>query len=276
VKVRRVSDLTFLEKHKLEKLLGMVTGYVLDFSNRTFSEFVADSTGRNIYDSRYDRATGSKANRLRAFWSVEPNHLAGKLTDELLEYSKTRGLDSSEPALFAECKQIAARLRTGGPVPELAEISPNADDNDFDLLARAVRDAIDRNEPQTGLDRLHAFVVRYVRTLCEKRGLTVDRSKPLHSLFGEYVRKLRDAGLIESEMTERILKSSISVLEAFSAVRNDRSLAHANPLLNYDESLLIFSHVTGSIKFIRALEERSDRLNTSSREADPDDEDISF
>ena len=225
-----MSDLSFLEKHKLEKLLGMGSGYVLDFSNSTFSAFVADSTARNIYDSRYDRSTGSKANRLRAFWSVEPNHLAGKLTEDLLEYSKTTGIEKNEPELFAECKGIAARLRAGAPVPDLAEIAANADDRDFDLLARAARDAIDRNEPQAGLDRLHAFVTRYLRTLCEKRSIRFDRDKPLHSLFGEYVKALRAANLIESEMTERILKSSISVLEAFSAVRNDKSLAHPNAL----------------------------------------------
>jgi hypothetical protein len=268
--------LTFLEKHKLEKLFGMGGGYVLDFSNNTFSAFVADSSGRNIYDSRYDRSTGSKANRLRAFWSVEPNQLAGKLIDDLLEYSKTTGLDRSEPTLFTDCREIATRLKLGAPVPELQEIAPNADDRDFDLLARAVRDAIDRNEPQAGLDRLHAFVVRYVRMLCEKRAIAFDRNKPLHSLFGEYVKRLREAGLIESEMTERILKSSISVLEAFSTVRNDSSLAHPNPLLNYDESLLIFNHVASSIKFVRTLEERSDRLNAPSREADTDEYDVPF
>jgi hypothetical protein len=73
-------------------------------------------------------------------------------------------------------------------------------------------------------------------------------------VFGEYVRALRDAGYLESAMTERILKSSISVLEAFNDVRNNKSLAHDNPILNYEESLLIFNHVASSIRFIKALE----------------------
>ncbi|WP_279473995.1 abortive infection family protein [Aeromonas caviae] len=55
-------------------------------------------------------------------------------------------------------------------------------------------------------------------------------------------------------MTERILKSSISVLEAFNDVRNNKSLAHDNPILNYEESLLIFNHVASSIRFIKSLE----------------------
>src|SRR5438105_10024307 len=108
---------------------------------------------------------------------------------------------------------------------------------------------------EAGLDRLHTFVVKYVRVLCEKYGINTEREKPLHSLFGEYVKELKRSGRIESQMTERILKSSISVLEAFNQVRNERSLAHDNPVLNYSESLLIFNHVASSIRFIAALED---------------------
>lgn len=83
-----MSDLTLLEKTKLEKLFQMDSGYVLDFSNRTLSEFVLESTGRDIYDAKYEYASGSKANRLRAFWAKEPNHLVGKLVGDLLEYCR--------------------------------------------------------------------------------------------------------------------------------------------------------------------------------------------
>ena len=37
-----MSDLTASEKRKLERLFGMGGRYVLDFSNRTFAEFVED------------------------------------------------------------------------------------------------------------------------------------------------------------------------------------------------------------------------------------------
>lgn len=88
---------------------------------------------------------------------------------------------------------------------------------------------------------------------------TIGRCLPRKSgkfctLFYKYVRALRDGGHLESAMTERILKSSISVLEAFNDVRNHKSLAHDNPILNYEESLLIFNHVAASIRFIKALE----------------------
>jgi hypothetical protein len=59
-------------------------------------------------------------------------------------------------------------------------------------------------------------------------------------------------------MTERILKSSISTMEAFNHVRNNQSLAHDNPVLNYDESLLIYNHVCASVRFLESLESRTE------------------
>ena len=40
-------------------------------------------------------------------------------------------------------------------------------------------------------------------------------------------------------------------------MRNNQSLAHDNPILNYDEALLIFNHVAGSMRFLRSLKVKS-------------------
>jgi hypothetical protein len=247
-----MSDLTLIEKRTLEMLFEMGGGYVLSFTNRTFGEFVLDSTGKDINDAKYDYASGSKANRLRAFWNVEPNHVVGDLLGNLLKYCRDSGHGKGQ--LHEQCERIVQRLKQGAPVLEANALFPNSGGRNFDVLAKSVRQAIDRNEPESGLDRLHTFVVKYIRILCEKRGISVDRDKPLHALFGEYVKQLKQQGLIESEMTERILKSSISTMEAFNRVRNEQSFAHDNPVLNYNESLLIFNHVTAAIRFIGALE----------------------
>ncbi|HUW83998.1 MAG TPA: abortive infection family protein [Phycisphaerae bacterium] len=252
-----MSDLTLIEKTKLEKLLQMGGGYVLDFSNRGFAAFVVESTGKDIYDSTYDCGSGSKANRLRAFWTEEANHLVGKLISDLLGHIRNSGFGAGDPALLEECRRIAERLRHGAPVQDIDAISPNSGGRDFEVLAKAVKDAIERNEPEAGLDRLHTFVVKYMRVLCEKHGITVAEDKPLHALVGEYVKRLKKDGRIESEMTERILKSTISTMEAFNRVRNRQSFAHDNPVLNYDESLLIFNHVASAIRFMGVVEDHT-------------------
>jgi hypothetical protein len=99
-----MSYLTFAEKHKFERLLGMSSGYVLDFSNRTFAEFILDSTGRDIYNARYDSASGSKAHRLRAFWQKEDNRLVGKLMSDMLDYLGETGPN------VEMCRLIVGRL----------------------------------------------------------------------------------------------------------------------------------------------------------------------
>ena len=249
-----MSDLTAIEKRKLERALGMESGYILDFSNRTFAEFFLDSFGIDIYDSKYDYGSGSKANRMRGFWERESNYLVGRVLDLLfIEWNEFKGYGAPEEPP-EECLRIVQRLKESAPVPDIGVVTPNIADQSFGALARSVRAAIDRNEPEMGLDRLHTFVVKYFRVLCENKGIDAPREKPLHSLVGQYVKALKNEGLIESDMAERILKSSISVMEAFNRVRNEQSMAHDNKVLNYSESILIFSHVTSSIRFIEAIE----------------------
>jgi hypothetical protein len=65
-------------------------------------------------------------------------------------------------------------------------------------LAKEVRDSIDKNRPESGLDRLHTFAVKCIRVLCEKHRIPTGRDTALNSLFGEYVKKLKESGLIES------------------------------------------------------------------------------
>lgn len=164
-----MSDLKSIEKMKIEKLFDMGSGYVLDFSNRTFQEFIIDNTGIDIYDDKYDYASGSKANRLRAFWKKEPNYLVGRLLSDLLEYWRTNKLTNfieisqAEQALFDECHKIAERLKQDIAVEHINAIQSNSNDKDFSLLARSIRESIQKNEPEAALDRLHTFVVKYVR-----------------------------------------------------------------------------------------------------------------
>lgn len=253
----------------------MGTGYVLDFSNRTFEEFILDITGHSIYDVKYDYRSGSKANRLRGYWNEEANHVVGKLLGGLLDYGQSMGL-LNDAVLANDCQQIVVRLTQDSAVPELGALTATADERDFETVAKAVREAIDKNEPEAGLDRLHTFVMKYVRSLCAQRGIAVSRNKALHSLFGEYVKRLREGNHIESEMTERILKSTISTLEAFNHVRNNQSLAHDNSLLNYDEALLIFNHMASSIRFLRSLEGRLKRRELATDSAPELDDEIPF
>ena len=238
-------------------------GYVLDFSNPSFQEFVYASTRLDIFEDKYlGERSGSKANRLREFWSKEGDFAVGSLIRDLVEYSKDaesrnvhwRREEAFDVELYEECLKIAERLLQSSPVANLDAIEPNANCLDFALLAKNIKESILKNEPMVALDRLHTFMVKYLRNLNDKYRLSFDKETPLHSLFGQYVKHLTSTGLVESEMSVKILKTSISVLDAFSEVRNEKSFAHDNPILNYRESMLIFNDICNLVKFIESLE----------------------
>lgn len=257
-----MANLTSIEKLKLEKFFDMSGGYILNFSNRTFQEFVLDNTQIDIYNEKYSYDSGSKANRLRAFWEKESNFIVGKLLSNLLEYWKAQKVMNSseitkvEQDLFDECINITERLKKELPVENIDVLHSRSGKQDFAPLINSIKKSIESNQPEEAIDRLHTFAVKYIRDLCNKYKIEHDRSKPLHGMLGEYIKHLRRNGYIESQMTERILKASISIFEAFNDVRNNQSFAHDNKLLNYEESVLIANNVFSTIKFIEAVEEK--------------------
>ncbi len=78
-----MSSLTDIEKRYFEKLFGMSSGYVLDFSDATFDKFFR-RYNVNIHGSEYQTFGTSKAKKLRAFWESEPDQLVGPVLSEML------------------------------------------------------------------------------------------------------------------------------------------------------------------------------------------------
>ncbi len=123
-----MADLTSVDKLKLEKILEMETGFVLDFSDRTFQNFIIENTYLDIDEDKYRDGGNSKAKRLREFWAKESNYTVGKLTGAFLEHWMTqkllRGIEVSpiENALLVECEQIARRLQSAGNSEKTDEV----------------------------------------------------------------------------------------------------------------------------------------------------------
>ncbi|MBO6793053.1 MAG: abortive infection family protein [Balneolaceae bacterium] len=277
-----MSDLNRREKLKLEKFFEMGGGYVLDFSNRTLSDFVFETLNLEFYSDNYADFGDSKANRIRAIWQKESNYKVGKLISEMLDYWKDKKIMSyveitqPEQNLFDECQKIAQRLLADTVVEEIDVIREVPDDKDFSLLAKSIRESIDKNEPEAALDRLHTYVMKFIRQLCENHNIEIKKDESLNAIFGKYVKFIVAQDKIESKMTERILKYSIHVIEAFNDIRNNKSFAHDNPILNYSESVLIFNNVTNSIKFIESVEKTLEQENKIKETESADWEDLPF
>jgi hypothetical protein len=162
-----LSSLTHIEKQKLERELGMGSGYVLGFSNRTFEEFFREVVGIHIYDSRYDLGSGSKANRMRAFWQLATEEQLRSLLGGLLEawdlYSDSSIPDSAQSLL----QQILSRL---GGISDVVESQQNGD------VAPQIDEGISK--------RLISHLLEVTALPPQKRGYEFERF--LKALFDAY------------------------------------------------------------------------------------------
>ncbi len=77
------------EKAIFERLFDR-SGYVLDFSDKTFAEFFREH-GILIDKEVYRFNGSSKMKRLRAFWEIESDAAVGKILEALLKYAKVVG-----------------------------------------------------------------------------------------------------------------------------------------------------------------------------------------
>jgi hypothetical protein len=110
-----VANLSPVENAKIAKLL-IAGGHVLDFSHATYGEFLIFATGQDMHSKYPDL---SKGKMLKAIMAEEPDGVAGKVLDELLNYMQGLGFVSDQNrALHGDCAQIAKRLLGKSISPE--------------------------------------------------------------------------------------------------------------------------------------------------------------
>jgi hypothetical protein len=113
-----MSSLTDAEKRYFEKLFGMASGHVLDFSDPRFGEFF-NRHRITIHSQKHQTYGTSKAKKMRAFWEQESDGLVGKVLGELLDaYEANCAVNNHvvEDSILQTSRRIVARL-SGATVP---------------------------------------------------------------------------------------------------------------------------------------------------------------
>lgn len=261
-----MSDLQSLEQMQFEDLFEMSSGYVLwaKFNDNTFRQFIYQNVNIDINDSKYYVKGTSKANRLRAFIEIEDNHIVAKVLDKFLEVwyeiqLRKNGVDDIDEIedraklrIYKKCKMAIDSLNETSVDVEALETQ----EEDFSMLVSQIKMSIESGQVEAALDRLHTYMHKYARKLCTKHNLTFVKEDIINSLFNKYKNYLNENNLIESKMTITILRNNASILNDFNNVRNEKSLAHDNDVLNYDESLYILNTIIALKVFIDSIEEK--------------------
>lgn len=260
--VRRyeMASLTYRERALLENLFEMSSGYVLDFSNSTFEDFIASTVGIDIYDGEGYKEYCSKAKKLRQLWDKESNYTIGILLGEMLSYyegyciRENKELTGNEIKIMTEIKDISSRLKEIGVGLNL----PKSPDENIKVLMDDIEHALARNKPVLVLDRLHTFATNFLRRTCVSYNIEIINNQgkylPLQSLAGMLKKRYEQDGSFQSSFTLRAITNSISLFESYNDVRNNKSFAHVNEVLDTIEAQFVVEIMASVIKLIDEIE----------------------
>lgn len=138
-------------------------------------------------------------------------------------------------------------------------VLPEKKGETFETLSRDIHDALSKNEPVLVLDRLHTYSTKFLREICEKHGISIADASgdhyALHSLVGQLAKFYKSNNMFKSEFAEQSLKMSISTFEKYNDIRNKKSYAHDNDVLEKTESTYVVSIVTATLTFINSIED---------------------
>lgn len=212
------SELKAIDFDLLDSVFGMEFGYVLDFTNITFSEFFKD-LNININDPLYCRIGTSKAKRLREFLKVSKNIDAIRVLDALMEYRKAKERRSSLPKLTGELvdeyEDIICRLKgiSQNRKSERADEKgnkPDISDSDYQVLKSELLQMVSLSPQPRG----YAFE-KFLKLLFDKSGLSPRAS---YKITGEQIDGSFDVDgdtyLLEAKWTSR--KIGVGELLAFN------------------------------------------------------------
>lgn len=135
-----MANLTFSEKQLIESVFGMGSGYILNFSNREFEEFMKDVVQYNIY-TKYPGL--SKAKMFREFLKDETEPYVGKAIVMLLHYMNDNGMNNENikertDTLFELGSKLLGKNKfSSNPKQQKTEIV-NKSEIDYDSLNTAL------------------------------------------------------------------------------------------------------------------------------------------
>jgi hypothetical protein len=228
-----MSSLRAVEKRKLEGLFGMSSGYVADFTDRTFGEFFQDEANVDIHSARYaERA--SKANKLRAFWRVEQDALVGRTLLALIEYyeASLREIDESQYDEIQSCRAIAQRLiSTGTGTKLLKDSAMTLNAAHLMLQIRRMEQSVD-TDPALAVGTAKELVETVCKTILAERGKQVDGSPDLPALAKTTARELHlvpdniPSSAKGAETMRRLLGNLATVAQGLAELRNLYGTGH--------------------------------------------------
>jgi hypothetical protein len=232
-------------------------GYVLNFSDKTFREYFEDELSIDIDVGKYKFMGSSKMNRLRAFCKIEDANIVSKTLRSLWDYGDAIDVSTTKDVkIKRELFTLIERLENDEATIKTDAIYQFVKDETLKELISAIERDIKADKPSAALDRLHTYCSKKFCHLLDKEKVDYNRGDPLNSHVGKYV-KLLNTKQQMSDMTKQIIRNAISVFDKFNDVRNNKSLAHDNIIIQKSEARFIFDSVSAILRLVKTIDTKN-------------------
>lgn len=231
-----MSSLKSIEKQILESLLRMSNGYVLGFSDRTFADFFKDYRV-DIYSDKYHSSerSGSKANRLRAFWDIESDSLVADVLQGLLEHSYLENSESFHQPMkqWEDCEGIIKRLQaTKVSLDSLKKVTEKLDLHSIDKQIKRMEESVEK-DPDLAIGTSKELIESCCKTILHEMNIPFDEKKTdLPQLSKLTLENLKltpetvDPKAKGAEVTKRLLGNLGQIAHGMAELRNLYGTGH--------------------------------------------------
>lgn len=241
-----MASLSYVDKRNLEKILLMDSWYVLDFSDRTFREFVFEYTSLDIHDPKYQKIGTSKAKKLREFLRIESDIIIGNLINGFAEYVDNQ---TDKNVLHMMTSKLKSSVSSSSSI-ELVKGKTTA----FNLLKSEILNHMKDEKYIESLDRIHTLFHTYLLESCEKFEIQTNKNELIWALLWRIKTYLIDGWKIDkNSFSSKAISRVIQILEGYNNVRNNQSLSHPNQVLNYHDLKFAVDVISSCLSYIDAV-----------------------
>lgn len=248
-----MSNLTATQILSIQKMIEKKTkdkGFIWDFTNANFKDFVESCTGIDIYEDKYISDDGSsKMKRLKMFLKIEEDSNIIMLLNGIKEYGKRR-----KYLCKSNVEEIDRYINKLKKLEKNLKVDSTFFKNEkkVDLLIKNINDNIVKKQYELAIDRLHTLFKGYIENICLKLNISI-KDKSLQALYGELSKYIYTKNIFKEGITKDILLSSQKIMKSFDYVRNNRSFAHTNDIMEENEAEFLCVYIIDLYKFINKI-----------------------
>ena len=225
-------------------------GYVWDFNDITYKEFINGATGCNIDEEKYKTNGTSKEKRLRQFFIIEDNARVILLLMEMVDYGTRRNF-----LLKTHIKNMNKIIKELKNHEKTIEINNSTIKNkkEEEILLKEIKDKISKGQYVFVIDRLHTLLKYKYEAIFKSINRKI-KGETLDAISGELNNILRTNDVFKEKTTFSILSATKKIMKDFDDARNNKTYAHANTIMEKNEAEFLCTYLVYYYNFISKID----------------------